>query len=153
MQRKKVGKADDAFFFIINIQVSRCNLVSALRREFFNIVTSYHHFSSSLSYLTFVCCDMFLDMIGNREVRVTHFDTLYDQLQVPGTTTYSLVLYYMITQPVSDFPLLENFVRGDDHYRNASFKLIPHIAKVVFPYGSIQCQSSLSADVMEFVFL
>jgi hypothetical protein len=67
-QKKKVGKADDAFFFIINIQV-------------------------------------------------------------PGTTTYSLALYYMITQPVSDFPLLENFVRGDDHYRNASFKLIPHIAK------------------------
>ena len=85
-----------------------------------------------------------------QEISVTHFDTLYVHLQVPGTTTYSLVLYYMITQPVSDFPLLENFVRGDDHYRNASFKLIPHIAKVVFPCGSIQCQSSLSAHVINF---
>lgn len=35
----------------------------------------------------------------------------------------------MITQPLSDFPLLENFVHGDDRYRNAGFKLIPHIAK------------------------
>lgn len=35
----------------------------------------------------------------------------------------------MITQPLSDFPLLENFVRGDDRFRNAGFKLIPHIAK------------------------
>jgi hypothetical protein len=33
MQKKKVGKADDAFFFIINIQVSRYNLVSALRSK------------------------------------------------------------------------------------------------------------------------
>lgn len=67
-QRKKEGRVDDAFFFIINIQV-------------------------------------------------------------PGSTTYSLALYYMITQPLSDFPLLENFVHGDDRYRNAGFKLIPHIAK------------------------
>jgi hypothetical protein len=29
----------------------------------------------------------------------------------------------MITQPLSDF------VRADDRYRNAGFKLIPHIAK------------------------
>nr|PNR33495.1 hypothetical protein PHYPA_025439 [Physcomitrium patens] len=50
-------------------------------------------------------------------------------IQVPGSTTYSLALYYMITQPLSDFLILENFVRGDDRHRNASFKLIPHIAK------------------------
>lgn len=50
-------------------------------------------------------------------------------IQVPGSTTYSLALYYMITSPLSDFPILENFVSGDDRHRNASFKLIPHIAK------------------------
>ncbi|KAH9534586.1 hypothetical protein CY35_17G012900 [Sphagnum magellanicum] len=50
-------------------------------------------------------------------------------LQVPGTTCYSLVLYYMSTCPLSDSPLLENFVNGDNRYRNSRFKLIPNIAK------------------------
>jgi hypothetical protein len=51
-------------------------------------------------------------------------------LQVPGTPTHSLVLYYMVSQPLSRFPLLESFVHEDDRYRNSRFKLIPHIAKV-----------------------
>ncbi|KAH8935104.1 hypothetical protein BDL97_17G012300 [Sphagnum fallax] len=50
-------------------------------------------------------------------------------LQVPGTTCYSLVLYYMSTCPLSDSPLLENFVNGDNRFRNSRFKLIPNIAK------------------------
>ncbi|CAK9211288.1 unnamed protein product [Sphagnum troendelagicum] len=50
-------------------------------------------------------------------------------LQVPGTPTHSLVLYYMVSQPLSRFPLLESFVHEDDRYRNSRFKLIPHIAK------------------------
>ncbi|KAH8935105.1 hypothetical protein BDL97_17G012300 [Sphagnum fallax] len=49
--------------------------------------------------------------------------------QVPGTTCYSLVLYYMSTCPLSDSPLLENFVNGDNRFRNSRFKLIPNIAK------------------------
>ena len=49
----------------------------------------------------------------------------------------------MITQPVSDFPLLENFVNGDDRYRNAGFKLIPHIAKVTH-YGQVICVLNLT---------
>lgn len=50
--------------------------------------------------------------------------------QVPGSTTYSLALYYMMTTPLEDAPLLESFVKGDDTYRNSRFKLIPYISKV-----------------------
>ncbi|XP_057979622.1 protein ENHANCED DISEASE RESISTANCE 2-like [Malania oleifera] len=50
-------------------------------------------------------------------------------IQVPGTTTYSLVLYYMINTPLEETPLLERFVNGDNAYRNSRFKLIPYISK------------------------
>lgn len=50
--------------------------------------------------------------------------------QVPGSTTYSLALYYMMNTPLKDAPLLESFVKGDDAYRNSRFKLIPYISKV-----------------------
>lgn len=53
-------------------------------------------------------------------------------VQVPGTTTYSLALYYMMDTPLEDSPLLESFVNGDDAYRNSRFKLIPYISKVCF---------------------
>ncbi|KAK8296207.1 hypothetical protein V6Z11_D05G107900 [Gossypium hirsutum] len=50
-------------------------------------------------------------------------------IQVPGSTTYSLALYYMMNTPVEDSPLLYNFINGDDAYRNSRFKLIPYISK------------------------
>ncbi|KAJ0021532.1 hypothetical protein Pint_32153 [Pistacia integerrima] len=50
-------------------------------------------------------------------------------IQVPGSTSYSLALYYMMTTPVKDSPLLESFIKGDDTYRNSRFKLIPYISK------------------------
>lgn len=50
-------------------------------------------------------------------------------IQVPGSTTYNLALYYMMSTPVEDTPLLDNFVKGDDSYRNSRFKLIPYISK------------------------
>ncbi|XP_010906506.1 protein ENHANCED DISEASE RESISTANCE 2 isoform X2 [Elaeis guineensis] len=50
-------------------------------------------------------------------------------IQVPGSTTYSLALYYMMDTPVEDVPLLESFIREDDAYRNSRFKLIPYISK------------------------
>ncbi|KAK8683598.1 hypothetical protein V6N13_039653 [Hibiscus sabdariffa] len=50
-------------------------------------------------------------------------------IQVPGSTTYSLALYYMMSTPVEESPLLQNFVNGDDAYRNSRFKLIPYISK------------------------
>ncbi|XP_071934900.1 protein ENHANCED DISEASE RESISTANCE 2 isoform X1 [Coffea arabica] len=50
-------------------------------------------------------------------------------IQVPGTTQYSLALYYMLTSPLEEAPLLERFVNGDDAFRNSRFKLIPYISK------------------------
>ncbi|RWW55395.1 hypothetical protein BHE74_00037973 [Ensete ventricosum] len=50
-------------------------------------------------------------------------------IQVPGSTTYSLALYYMMDSPLESVPLLERFVKGDDAYRNSKFKLIPYISK------------------------
>ncbi|KAI5413235.1 hypothetical protein KIW84_057732 [Lathyrus oleraceus] len=50
-------------------------------------------------------------------------------IQVPGSTTYSLALYYMMNTPVEDAPLLESFIKGDNTFRNSRFKLIPYISK------------------------
>ncbi|XP_040969199.1 protein ENHANCED DISEASE RESISTANCE 2-like isoform X3 [Gossypium hirsutum] len=50
-------------------------------------------------------------------------------IQVPGSATYSLALYYIMNTPVEDSPLLYNFINGDDAYRNSRFKLIPYISK------------------------
>ncbi|KAG6487930.1 hypothetical protein ZIOFF_056668 [Zingiber officinale] len=50
-------------------------------------------------------------------------------IQVPGSTLYSLALYYLTDGPLENAPLLHNFVRGDDAYRNSRFKLIPYISK------------------------
>ncbi|KAL7084981.1 hypothetical protein ACP275_14G255500 [Erythranthe tilingii] len=50
-------------------------------------------------------------------------------IQVPGSTTYNLALYYMMSTPLEEAPLLESFVNGDDSYRNSRFKLIPYISK------------------------
>ncbi|XP_076921246.1 protein ENHANCED DISEASE RESISTANCE 2-like isoform X2 [Bidens hawaiensis] len=50
-------------------------------------------------------------------------------IQVPGTTTYSLALYYMMRTPLGSCSLLERFVKGDDSFRNSRFKLIPYISK------------------------
>ncbi|CAH9135947.1 unnamed protein product [Cuscuta epithymum] len=50
-------------------------------------------------------------------------------IQIPGTTTYNLALYYMLKTPLKENPLLERFVNGDDAFRNSRFKLIPYISK------------------------
>jgi hypothetical protein len=61
-------------------------------------------------------------------------------LQVPGSTTYTLALYYMMDTPLEKVPLLEAFVNGDDSFRNSRFKLIPYISKVpIFSYKSFSC--------------
>ncbi|KAM0042667.1 putative pleckstrin domain, START domain, protein ENHANCED DISEASE RESISTANCE 2 [Helianthus debilis subsp. tardiflorus] len=50
-------------------------------------------------------------------------------IQVPGTSAYNLVLYYMTRTPLEESLLLERFVNGDDAFRNSRFKLIPYISK------------------------
>jgi hypothetical protein len=65
---------------------------------------------------------------------VQQFNSLFmtGWVQVPGSTTYSLALYYMMDTPLEKVPLLERFVNGDDAFRNSRFKLIPYISKVCF---------------------
>ncbi|KAL4611091.1 hypothetical protein ACB092_08G099500 [Castanea dentata] len=50
-------------------------------------------------------------------------------IQMPGSTTHNLAAYYMMNTPVTNAPLLESFIKGDDAYRNSRFKLIPYISK------------------------
>ncbi|KAL4313056.1 hypothetical protein GQ457_01G044720 [Hibiscus cannabinus] len=50
-------------------------------------------------------------------------------MQIPGSPTYTLALYYMIKTPIEDHPLLYKFVSGDDAFRNSRFKLIPYISE------------------------
>ncbi|KAF3627695.1 putative protein-tyrosine sulfotransferase-like isoform X1 [Capsicum annuum] len=50
-------------------------------------------------------------------------------VQVPGSTTFNIVLYYMMDSPLENAALLESFVKGDDAYRNSRFNLIPYISK------------------------
>ncbi|KAL3622801.1 hypothetical protein CASFOL_033409 [Castilleja foliolosa] len=50
-------------------------------------------------------------------------------VQVPGTRTYSLALYYKLVTPIEETLLLEHFINGDDSFRNSRFKLTPYISK------------------------
>ncbi|KAG6410114.1 hypothetical protein SASPL_128163 [Salvia splendens] len=50
-------------------------------------------------------------------------------IQVPGTTTCSLALYYMLKMPLKETPLLARFIDGDNAFRDSRFKLIPYISK------------------------
>ncbi|GFZ07060.1 pleckstrin homology (PH) and lipid-binding START domains-containing protein [Actinidia rufa] len=52
-------------------------------------------------------------------------------MQIPGSTTYGLALYFMTKTRLEETPILERFVNGDDAYRNSRFKLIPYISKVM----------------------
>ena len=73
--------------------------------------------------------------------------------QVPGSTTYSLALYYMMEIPLENVPLLEGFVKGDDAYRNSRFKLIPYISKVSFrSFGRISPSRDGQIKVSAYLF-
>ncbi|KAK9079129.1 hypothetical protein SSX86_000799 [Deinandra increscens subsp. villosa] len=65
-------------------------------------------------------------------------------MQIPGSSTnFHIAFYYATTTPIKDVPLLENFVEGDDAYRNARFKLIPHVSKVgtLNPAWAMDCKA------------
>lgn len=51
-------------------------------------------------------------------------------LQVPGSTHYSMVFYFVTKQLVPG-SLLQRFADGDDEFRNSRFKLIPSVPKVI----------------------
>ncbi|GBG79210.1 hypothetical protein CBR_g29261 [Chara braunii] len=50
-------------------------------------------------------------------------------LQVPGTTHYSLVFYWVAEYPVPENSLFHVFMNEDDTFRNSRFTLIPSIAE------------------------
>ncbi|XP_019055939.1 PREDICTED: protein ENHANCED DISEASE RESISTANCE 2 isoform X2 [Nelumbo nucifera] len=56
------------------------------------------------------------------------FFSLAINLQVPGSTHYSMVFYFVIKQLVPG-SLLQRFVDGDDEFRNSRLKLIPSVPK------------------------
>ncbi|KAK6158504.1 hypothetical protein DH2020_005818 [Rehmannia glutinosa] len=56
-------------------------------------------------------------------------------LQVPGSTHYSMVFYFVAKELVPG-SLLQRFVDGDDEFRNSRLKLIPSVPKIDVDIGS-----------------
>lgn len=60
-------------------------------------------------------------------------------LQVPASTHYSMVFYFVMKDLVPG-SLLQRFVDGDDEFRNSRLKLIPSVPKVYVSF-SLHCGS------------
>ena len=56
--------------------------------------------------------------------------TVFFFWQVPGSTHYSMVFYF-VTKELVPGSLLQRFVDGDDEFRNSRLKLIPSVPKVL----------------------
>ena len=50
-------------------------------------------------------------------------------LQVPGKENYSAVAYFVGTEPIPEGSLMDQFLKGDDGFRNSRLKLIANIVK------------------------
>ncbi|KAH9753079.1 protein ENHANCED DISEASE RESISTANCE 2-like [Citrus sinensis] len=61
--------------------------------------------------------------------------SLIFNLQVPGSTHYSMVFYF-VTRQLAMGSLLQRFVDGDDEFRNSRLKLIPSVPKIDVDIGS-----------------
>lgn len=55
--------------------------------------------------------------------------TVLFNLQVPGSTHYSMVLYFVAKRSIPAGSLLQRFIDGDDGFRNNRLKLIPSVPK------------------------
>lgn len=75
--------------------------------------------------------------------------TLIFNLQVPGSTHYSMVFYF-VTRELVTGSLLQRFVDGDDEFRNSRLKLIPSVPKgswiVRQSVGSTPCLLGKAVD-------
>ncbi|PKU72514.1 hypothetical protein MA16_Dca008569 [Dendrobium catenatum] len=75
--------------------------------------------------------------------------TLVVNVQVPGSTHYSMVFYF-VSKPLVSGSLLQHFVDGDDEFRNSRFKLIPSVPKgswiVRQSVGSTPCLLGKAVD-------
>uniref|UniRef100_A0A0E0MDF0 START domain-containing protein n=1 Tax=Oryza punctata TaxID=4537 RepID=A0A0E0MDF0_ORYPU len=54
--------------------------------------------------------------------------TFVANIQIPGSTHYSLVMYF-VTKSLKKGSLLQRFFDGDDEFRNSRLKLIPSVPK------------------------
>lgn len=50
-------------------------------------------------------------------------------IQVPSKDNYSAVAYFAATEPIPEGSLIDQFLKGDDAYRNSRLKLIANIVK------------------------
>ncbi|KAL2236759.1 protein ENHANCED DISEASE RESISTANCE 2 isoform X1 [Sesamum indicum] len=77
-----------------------------------------------------------------------HFSIVFN-LQVPGSTHYSMVFYFVSKELVPG-SLLQRFVDGDDEFRNSRLKLIPSVPKgswiVRQSVGSTPCLLGKAVD-------
>ncbi|KAJ9134989.1 hypothetical protein P3X46_032215 [Hevea brasiliensis] len=75
--------------------------------------------------------------------------SLVFNLQVPGSTHYSMVFYF-VTKELIPGSLLQRFVDGDDEFRNSRLKLIPSVPKgswiVRQSVGSTPCLLGKAVD-------
>lgn len=75
--------------------------------------------------------------------------TFVVNLQIPGSTHYSLVMYF-ITSSLKKGSLLQRFFDGDDDFRNSRLKLIPSVPKgswiVRQSVGSTPCLLGKAVD-------
>ncbi|CDP11764.1 unnamed protein product [Coffea canephora] len=75
--------------------------------------------------------------------------SLVINVQVPGSTHYSMVFYY-VTKKLIPGSLLQRFVDGDDEFRNSRLKLIPSVPKgswiVRQSVGSTPCLLGKAVD-------
>lgn len=75
--------------------------------------------------------------------------SLVVNLQVPGSTHYSMVFYF-VTKKLVPGSLLQRFVDGDDEFRNSRLKLIPSVPKgswiVRQSVGSTPCLLGKAVD-------
>ncbi|KAA8525114.1 hypothetical protein F0562_007022 [Nyssa sinensis] len=63
------------------------------------------------------------------------FFSVVVNLQVPASTHYSMVFYFVMKDLVPG-SLLQRFVDGDDEFRNRRLKLIPSVPKIDVDIGS-----------------
>ncbi|XP_072962181.1 protein ENHANCED DISEASE RESISTANCE 2-like isoform X2 [Typha angustifolia] len=75
--------------------------------------------------------------------------SLVINVQVPGSTNYSMVFYF-VSKKLVPGSLLQRFVDGDDEFRNSRFKLIPSVPKgswiVRQSVGSTPCLLGKAVD-------
>ncbi|CAO2041434.1 unnamed protein product [Urochloa humidicola] len=75
--------------------------------------------------------------------------TFVVNIQIPGSTQYSLVMYF-VTKSLKKGSLLQRFFDGDDEFRNSRLKLIPSVPKgswiVRQSVGSTPCLLGKAVD-------